>query len=207
MKYSELNENDIKYLLSLPNGERTINILKMRDQGKTLREIASVINRSATTVNVVIKRAERKMQWVKQKGRYPSKINPPELTTRAYNCLQNAGILDNKLTDEQMRQKIKAAIECGDLNNRCYNGMKIKNYGIKTFLELMEFAGLQYCSNPDKIKIKKQPVKTKKQSSRKKYVTVALNAETRKALIELSKKEGRNLSQTTRSIIEAKFIK
>lgn len=200
MKYSELNENDIKYLLSLPNGERTINILKMRDHGKTLREIANVINRSASTVNMVIKRAERRIQWVKQSGRYPSKIRIPDLPSRQFNCLKNVGILDNNLTDEQMRQRIKTAIECGELDEHSYRGVKIKNYARKSFCALLEFAGLQYCDIPDKIK-------TKKQSARKKYITVALSAETHRALVELSKKEGRNLTQTTRSIIEAKFIK
>ena len=208
MKYSELSEKDIKYLLSLTNGERTIDILKMRDQGKTLREIANVINRSASTVNVaikraenvVIKRAEHRMQLVRQKGGYPSTISIPDLKSRQFNCLKNAGILDNKLTDEQMRQKIKTAIECGELDEHGYNGIKIKNYARKSFCALLEVAGLKYYDIPDKIK-------TKKQSARKKYITVALSAETHRALVELSKKEGRNLAQTTRSIIEAKFIK
>lgn len=200
MKYSELSENDIKYLLSLTNGERTIDILKMREQGKTLREIANVINRSSSTVNVIIKRAEHRMQWVRQKGRYPSTISISDLKSRQFNCLKNAGILDNKLTDEQMRQKIKTAIECGELDEHSYKGIKIKNYARKSFCVLLEFAGLQYCDIPDKIKIKKQ-------SARKKYITVAISAETHKALVGLSKKEGRNLAQTTRSIIEAKFIK
>lgn len=202
MKYSELNDDDIKYLLSFPNGERTINVLKMRDDGKTLREIAKIINRSASMVTVIIKRAEKKMQWVKQKGRYPNKTRPPHLTIRAYRCLESAGILDKKLTDEQIRQKIKEAIESGDLNKYCYNGVKIKNYGIKSFLELMKFANIQYCDIKNKIKTQKQSIKTQKQSSNKKQITITLKTETHKILIELSKKEGRNLTQIIRSIIE-----